>query len=392
MTGPLQGVRVLDLTRLLPGGYATLMLADLGADVVKVEEPGRGDYVRWMAPMAGEHSASHIAINRNKRSVTLNLKTDEGRALLRRLAPRFDVLVESFRPGVLDRLGVGYESMSAAHPGLVWCAITGYGCDGPRAGEAGHDIDYIGFAGLLGLTGEEGGAPVVPGVQVADLAGGGMSAVISILTGLLRRAATGRGDFCDVSMTDGAASWLSIHAAHHVATGELPQRGRMPLSGAFPCYRVYPASDGYVAIGALEPRFWDELCDALGRPDLRGDAYATGARRDRVIAELESEFSSKSRAGWAETFSGRDVCFAPVNDLSEALDDPQLRHRAMFFETEVPGVGRWTHVGTPIRLAACPADPLRSPPPGLGEHTSEVLAEVGVDEAGLEELRAARAI
>lgn len=392
MTGPLEGVRVLDLSRLLPGGYATLVLADLGADVVKVEEPGRGDYIRWTPPMAGEFSASHVALNRNKRSITLNLKIEAGRDLLLELGKRFDVLVESFRPGVLDRLGVGYDALSRINPRLVYCAITGYGQNGPRASEAGHDINYTGYAGVLGLVGEEGSGPVPPGVQIGDLAGGGMNSVISILAALLRRSATGRGDFCDVSMTDGAASWLSIHAGRYAATREDPKRGEMPLSGLFPCYRVYPAADGYLSVGALESQFWVAFCTGIGREDLAGDAFSVGRRRDEVIAELETELSSKTRSEWMKRLSGVDACVAPVNNLGEALADPQLRHRGMFFDADVPGVGPWTHVGNPIRLVGAPGDPTRLPPPGLGQHTAEVLAEVDIDPASLKELRATRAV
>ncbi|MDQ4057985.1 MAG: CoA transferase, partial [Actinomycetota bacterium] len=267
MTGPLEEVKVLDLTRLLPGGYATLLMADLGADVVKVEEPDRGDYIRWSPPMVGDHSAAHIALNRNKRSVTINLKSDEGRGVLLDLAEHFDVLIESFRPGVMERLGLDYDALRTRNTGLVYCAISGYGRDGPRAETAGHDVNYIGFGGLLSIVGGEGQRPVIPGVQIGDLAGGGMAAVIAVLAALVRRATSGEGDYCDISMMDGAMSWLSIHAAEFFATGSVPQRELMTLSGAFPCYRVYRAADGWLTVGALEPQFWTGLCDALERPD-----------------------------------------------------------------------------------------------------------------------------
>lgn len=383
---------MLDLTRLLPGGYATLLLADLGADVVKIEEPHRGDYIRFSSPPAGEHSAAHVALNRNKRSVTLNLKHDDGRRLLLRLAGAFDVLVESFRPGVMDRLGIGYDTLHRRHPGLVYCAVTGYGQTGPRAQSAGHDVNYIGYAGLASLTGAEGQRPVIPGVQVADLGGGGMAAVIAILTALHRRAATGEGCMCDVSMMDGALSWLSIHAAAFFATNIIPERELMPLSGGYPCYRIYRAADGYVTVGALEPQFWAALCEAIGREDLAGDAFATGARRDEVIAELDELFSGRTRAQWMELLGGRDVCVGPVNDLGEALEDEQVRSRNMVFDADVDGAGPWRHVGNPIRFAGLD-EVARSPaPPRLGEHTAEVLAEIGVDAAELESLRAAGAL
>jgi crotonobetainyl-CoA:carnitine CoA-transferase CaiB-like acyl-CoA transferase len=385
-------LRVLDLTRLLPGGYATLLLADMGADVVKIEEPGRGDYIRWTPPLVGDLSASHIALNRNKRSVTLNLKTDAGKELFTKLVPAFDVVIESFRPGVMDRLGVGWETLRTLNPRLVYCAITGYGQDGPRSQVAGHDANYIGYAGVLSIIGEEGRRPVVPGVQIGDLAGGGMAAVISILMALYRRAETGAGDYCDVSMMDGAMSWLSIHAAQFVATGTRPERERMHLSGAYPCYRVYPAADGWITVGALEPQFWAALCRAIGREGLLDDAFAMGERRDEVIRELDALFATRTRAEWMAALEGLDVCVGPVNDFDEAFADPQIRHRAMLVDGDLEGVGEWTHVGNPVRLSGSPGDVTRRPPPRLGEHTDEVLHEIGLAGSQIEELRAAGAI
>lgn len=391
-SGPLAGLRVLDLTRLLPGGYATLLLADLGAEVVKVEEPGKGDYIRWMPPMVGEHSAGHLALNRNKRSVTLNLKTGEGRSVFEELVPSFDVVVESFRPGVMGRLGIGWDALSRLHPRLVYCAISGYGQDGPRAGAAGHDVNYAAYGGLLGITGESGGRPVVPGVQVGDLAGGGMAAVVSILAALRKRDATGEGDFCDVSMTDGVVSLLSMHAAAFFATGETPRRGEMHLSGAHPCYRVYPAADGWLAVGALEPQFWTALCGAIGRPDLVDDGFSSGERGDQVVAELEVLFSTRTRAEWMDRFGDADVCVAPVNDFAETFADEQVRHRRMVVDDSLPGGVAWRHVGVPVKIAGAPGDVSRLPPPRIGEHTDEVLRDAGIGASRLERLRSTGAV
>lgn len=387
LTGPLIGLKVLDLTRLLPGGYATLLLADLGADVVKVEEPGKGDYIRWTPPIVGEHSAAHIALNRNKRSVTLDLKSPRGKDVFLDLAGRFDVVIESFRPGVMDRLGVGWDVLHERHPALIYCAISGYGRTGPRVAAAGHDINYIGYAGVLSIVGAEGGPPVVPGVQVGDLGGGGMAAVIAILAALHKRSETGLGDLCDISMMDGAMSWLSIHAGEYVATREVPQPGLMHLSGRYPCYRTYPAADGALAVGALEPQFWSELCRCIDRPDLEGDGFAQGERRAEVIADLSILFGQRTRAEWMEHFGDADVCVAPVNDFSEAFEDPQIRAREMVFESEVPGVGPWTHVGNPLKMTGAPGRVDRLPPPGLGEHTEQVLREEGFTDPEISSLR-----
>jgi alpha-methylacyl-CoA racemase len=384
----LEGVRVLDLTRLLPGGYATLLLADMGADVVKVEQPDRGDYIRATPPMVDGTSAAHIALNRNKRSITLNLKTDGGRDALLRLVERFDVLVEGFRPGVMDRLGVGYEALAKRSPSIIYCAISGYGQDGPRAQDAGHDLNYIGWGGVLSITGSADGTPVIPGVQIGDLAAGGMSAVIAILAALHQRSRTGLGTFCDISMLDGVVSWLSIHAAAYFATGETPSPDAMPLNGSYPCYRIYPASDGYVTVGALEPQFWSELCDALDRPDLLGDAFAAGERRVWVISQLESIFRSRSRRDWNEYLSGRDVCVGAVFDFEETLRDEHVRRRGLIVESEVPGVGKWPYIATPGARSA--GD--HRPAPAIGEHTAELLNEIGMSGPELESLRADGAI
>lgn len=389
----LSHLRVLDLTRLLPGGYCTLLLADLGADVLKVEEPGKGDYIRWMPPFAGDVSSGHLALNRGKRAMTLNLKHPRGPEVLRRLARGADVLVESFRPGVMDRLGVGYDALSAENPRLVWCAITGYGQDGPYRMRAGHDINYIGFGGVLGIVGERGRAPVVPGVQVGDVGAGGLMAAVGILAALAERERTGRGRFVDISMLDGVVSWLSVHAAAYSVDKEVPDRGAMRLSGALACYRVYRCGDGkHLAVGALEPQFWAALCKALGVPELIERQMAPTEEQDLVAARVQEVLETRPRDEWVRELADLETCVGPVNDMAEAFADPHVRARRMIVEAATPA-GPVLTTGNPIKISGdeTPSGPLPGPP-AMGEHTGEALAAAGYTPAEIDELRASGAV
>jgi crotonobetainyl-CoA:carnitine CoA-transferase CaiB-like acyl-CoA transferase len=379
MAGPLDGVAVLDLTRLLPGGYCTLLLADLGADVIKVEEPGRGDYIRWTPPMIDGESAAHRALNRGKRSITLNLKSPEGVSILKRLAESADVLIESFRPGVMDRLGVGFEALRSDNPALIYCAITGYGQDGPYRNLVGHDVNYIGYGGVLSLTGPTDGPPVIPGVQIGDLGAGAMMAAVGILAALHERSSTGMGRFVDVSMLDGVVSWLSVNAAAFLATGDIPKPGGEMLSGGLACYRVYRAGDGrYLTVGALEPRFWRALCSSLGCEDLVEAQY--GPDQEGMAQRLQDVFATRTRDEWVQAFEGIEACVGPVNDVAEALADPQVLARGMVAEVGGARVGP----GRPLKLALREA--LR-PAPGYGEHNAEVLGSIGLAEDDVAGLR-----
>ncbi|HLQ61914.1 MAG TPA: CaiB/BaiF CoA-transferase family protein [Candidatus Acidoferrales bacterium] len=380
----LQGVRVLDLTRLLPGAYCSMLLADLGADVVKVEEPGAGDYMRWLPPLRGGQGVTFNAFNRNKRSLTLNLKAEDGRELFKKLAARADVVMEGNRPGVMDRLGLGYGVLKHANPKLVLCSITGYGQDGPFRMRAGHDLNYMATAGGLGLNAPPGADPHPLGVQVADLGGGGLQAAVAILAALLAVERGAEGRHLDVSMTDTALSWVaaSLAQAQAQAAGEVAPGGGLRLTGRYACYRVYRCRDGrHYSVGALEPKFWQELCEAVGRPDLVPLQFAEGEDGERLQAELEAVFAARSRAEWEQVFEGRDVCCEPVLELDEVAAHPQVAARRLLRQE-------------PTGLEVAPAVPLgpgwrRLPPPGLGEHNAEVLAEIGVDAAQLARLRAA---
>lgn len=373
------GLRLLDLSRLLPGPYCSLLFADLGAEVIKVEEPGLGDYARSNLPHYGKTGvgAAYLMLNRNKKSLALNLKADAGKAIFRRLIRTADVLLESFRPGVMDRLGLGWEALRGENPGLVYCALSGYGQDGPYRNLVGHDINYMGYAGALAITGPRGGPPLMPGVQVADIGGGALMAAFAIAAALHHRARAGQGQFLDVSMTDGVVSWLANHYGPFFATGQLPVRGEERLNGGWVCYQIYETADGkHLTLGALEPKFWANLCALLGREDLIPHQYATGETRDRVEAELRAIFRTKPRDEWLRLLHSVDICAGPVLSFEEAVQDPQLQHRGLFQEVAHPAHGPIPQVAFPVKLSETPAR-ITSHPPDLGEHSEEVLKGLG---------------
>jgi crotonobetainyl-CoA:carnitine CoA-transferase CaiB-like acyl-CoA transferase len=393
--GPLEGVRVLDLSRLLPGGFCSLLLADFGADVIKVEDTGAGDYIRSWPPFHdgvedSARSALFLALNRGKRSIRLNLKSDAGREAFLRAAREADVVLESYRPGVLDRLGVGYQALRAVNPAIVYCAITGYGQDGPNRDRSGHDMNYLGLVGLLGLTGEADGPPIQSAGQIADLGGGAIMAAFGILAALHERERSGEGQVVDVSMADGALSWLALVAARYFAEDVVPRRGELELAGGLVCYRPYRCADGWVTLGALEPKFWQAWCRGVGREDLVEQQFAQpGGQTHR---EVEAIFAARTREEWRAFASEHDCCLEPVLDLDEALDSELVRAREMVVELDQPGAVKPVRLlGVPVKLSRTPGDANRRPGPALGEHTREVLAALGYDDDQIEAMLAAGA-
>ena len=337
-----------------------MLLADMGADVIKVEEPGTGDYMRWTPPLVEGQSALFDALNRNKRSVTLNLKAEDGRELLLALAKDAAVLVEGNRPGVMERLGLGWEVLHRHNPRLVMCSITGYGQDGPFAARAGHDLNYMATAGALGLNGPKHGAPVPLSVQVADIAGGGLQPAVAILGALVAVHRGEDGRWIDASMTDGAVGFMTLALAARAA-GEKVGRGDQRLADRYPCYRVYECrGGGYYSVAALEPKFWNALCEALERRDLIEQQFSED--RD-VHRSVESIFAARTRDEWERQLSGLDACCEPVLDIDEVPSHPQIAARGI--------VGRMRDG----RAAQ------------LGQHNAEVLAEIGVDSLRLKELK-----
>ena len=378
MSLPLDNIRVLDLSRLLPGPYCTLMLADFGADVIKIEEPEIGDYARWEEPKVGDRGgAVFYSLNRNKRSVTLNLKTEQGKKVFLELVKTADVVVESFRPGVMDRLGLGYEKLQEINKKLIYCAITGFGQTGPYAKLPGHDMNYLSYAGLLELQGEKGGKPVSSPTQIADLAGGSQMAINGILLALLERNKSGEGQFVDISMLDGSVSLMQTLLPNYLATNELPKRGESVLNGGKACYEVYATKDHrYLSVAALEPKFWIEFCRTIGEESLIDLLDGPQSEQDNMKKVIQDVIKEKTLSEWVTIFKNVDTCVAPVLNFQEMLEDPQVIEREIIIDVDYPEVGTLKQVGIPIKLSKTPGK-IRSSPPKLGEHNEEVFMEIG---------------
>ncbi len=379
MDQALTGLKVLDLTMNLPGPYMTWLLASLGADVVKIENPMGGDYARALMFGAGRGGSPYFeAVNRNKRSVGLNLKHPEGKRIFLQLVDKYDVLVEGFRPGAMERLDLGYETLSRRQPRLIQASISGYGANSPYRDRAGHDVNYLSLAGILGVTGTKEGRPVIPGVQIADLAGGSLMALSALLAAVVQRNRTGKGQFIDVAMFDGSFSLATMIFGGIDSGMEQPRPGNMFLNGRFPCYGVYETKDGrYMSIGALEPKFWQNFCSAVERDDLRGDQFGG----PDVVGAVKDIFKGRTQSEWIKLMKDHDCCCEPVLTLTEAADSDLIRSRGMI-STGSDGTRR---LACPLRLSGSPL-PKDIPAPQLGQHTREILMEMGVSEDQLASL------
>lgn len=370
--GPLAGVRVLDLTRLLPGPVATLHLADLGADVVKIEDHGAGDYARILGDGPDGISVFYRCVNRNKRGLRLDLKQARGREVLLRLARSADIVVESFRPGVSERLGIGYAQLSAVNPRLVYCAITGYGQDGPLAEAAGHDLNYIGLSGVLEQIGVEGGQPAIPNLQVGDLLGGALTAVMGMLAALFDAQRSGRGRLVDVAMSEAVLAHNLFPFFHLQSAGEVPRRGGDLLSGGDAGYGVYATADGrYMAVAPLEKKFWDLFCAALGRPEWKPLHGARGAAAAALRQQIEALFASREQAYWRDFFADVDCCVTPVLRVDEAVEHAHFVARGMTVQAD--GVRQYA---PPVKLSGWVFAVERAAP-SPGEHSAEILRAAG---------------
>lgn len=384
---PLEGIRVLDLTRLLPGPWCSQLLADFGADVVKIEEPSQGDYSRAAPPHYEEKSVYFMNVNRNKRSVTLDLKTERGTEVFFDLVETADVVFESFRPGVADRLGIGYDDVQAVNDDVIYCSLTGFGSTGPASEFAGHDLNIAGMTGLLRIHGQE---PKMPVLQIADY-GGAVSASLGILIALLgRERGASDGQHVDASMFDGALSWLTPSIADTFVDSDDPQ---IRVWGGSPRYNIYETADGeHLTVSLLEQKFWDRFCQLLGREDFINEDESVEARltshgefRDDYAEFLTETFASRPRDEWVELLQAEDIPCTPVYDMSEVLEDEQVRARDMIRTVEDPTEGEIHQLGPPVALSETPGE-IRSLAPDLGEHTDELLAELDYDETERAEL------
>jgi crotonobetainyl-CoA:carnitine CoA-transferase CaiB-like acyl-CoA transferase len=376
--GPLTGVRVLDLTRVLAGPFCAMMLGDMGAEVIKVEEPGKGDDTRSWPPFVGGESTYFMSVNRSKKSITLNLKAPEGREVLRKLAKKSDVLLENFRPGTMDKLGFGYRALARLNPRLVYCSVSGFGESGPEAHRAGYDLVIQAESGVMDLTGFADGPPVKVGNSIADLVAG-MSAAHGVVLALLARSRTRRGQKVEISMLDAMAALLTYQAGIYFATGQRPTRRGNAHPSIVP-YEVFTASDGFVALGVANDSLWQRCCTALQRPDLIADPrFDTVARRvenrDTLIPLLNGIMAARPAAEWLGRFEAAGVPAGRIKSVPEVCESPHLLARGMITTLPHPAAGKVTVMGVPVQLHSTPGS-LRQAPPRLGEHTDEVLRKL----------------
>jgi len=376
MPAPLEGLLILDFTRLLPGPFATQLLGNLGADVIKIEDPGLGDYMRTVPPSIQGISYAYLMVNRGKRSLSIDLKTKEGREILRKLVPKADIVMEQFRPGVMKKLGADYRTLAKLNRKLIYCSFSGYGQTGPAKDVPGHDITFEAHAGILGVGGEHDGRPAIPGVPMADLASG-FNAAMSVLAALRTRDRTGKGEFIDVSIFDTAVSLMVLNLARYLATGEEPVAGETLLTGTFPFYNLYETSDGgWLAVAVVEPKFWQKMCEILGVPELKEAQFSDERDKARVVTMLRSRFRSKTKAEWETLFTEANLPIVGVKTVAELVRDPQVKARELLPVVDVPGLWKMPVIGHPAKHTVSSTRNLARAP-AKGEDTEEILRSLG---------------
>lgn len=376
MGRPLEGMKILDFTYLLPGPFGTMMLADLGADIIKVENPSNPDLMRMVPPYLDGMSAAYAHVNRGKKSMALNLTFPESGEIVRRLVAEYDIVIEQFRPGVMEKFGLGYQALRAVNPRLIYCSLTGYGQTGSLARRAGHDINYMALSGIESFSGRKDTGPVLGGVQVADLGGGSKNLCIAVMAAYIRRLATGEGDYCDVSITDGAFSLSVFQAAGFLAGAPEPAREEDVLNGGS-FYDFYRTSDDrYLSVGPIEPKFLVNFLSSVGMGDLLGGGPLSSDKVAEAKREAARIIASKPLARWIEVFRGTDACVEPVRTLGEAVSNPPISERDMIISVRGDGGAEFRQIANPIRFASGPCNAARAGAE-LGRHTGDVLAAAG---------------
>jgi crotonobetainyl-CoA:carnitine CoA-transferase CaiB-like acyl-CoA transferase len=386
-TGPLKGIHILDFTRLYPGPLGTMMLADMGAEVIKIEDMNTPDYMRFYPPYIASESAGYLAVNRSKRSIALNLKHKKGVDIFFSLLATADIVVEQFRPGVMDEMGLGYEAARRVKDDIIYVSLTGYGQNGPYARDAGHDINYIGYAGILSTTGSRKTGPILPGAQIADVAGGAYMTIIACLSALWAREKTGQGQKVDVSMLDAILPLMTLQMAHYHAVGLAPAPGEAALTGGLACYGVYKCADGkYIALGILEEKFWKSFCKMVGRPEWIDQQFVIGEEAERLRGAIAALFKTRTRDEWIAAAKEYDTCLTPVLEIGEIETDPQVQARNMIIEQTHPVCGKIKGIGVPLKFSQTPAKP-SLPPPVLGKDTAAIMEEIGYKPEEIKTLR-----
>ncbi len=376
MPAPLEGLVVLDFTRLLPGPFATQLLCNLGADVIKIEDPGLGDYMRTVPPSIQGVSYPFLMVNRGKRSLAVDLKTKEGREILYALVPKADIVMEQFRPPVMKKLGVDYARLAKLNPRLIYCSFSGYGQTGPARDVPGHDLNFEAEVGILGVTGDHDGRPVVPGVPMADLASG-FNAAMSVLASLRTRDQTGKGEFIDISIFDTAVSLMVLNLARYRATGEEPVAGEALLTGRFPFYGLYETADGgWLAVATVEPKFWVTMCNLVGAPQLCESQFPSESEKPKVVETLRARFREKGTKEWEAIFAKANLPVTAVRTVAEMVQDPQVKERELLPIVDVPGLWKMQVVGHPAKHARTPTRNLARVP-ARGEDTEAILKSLG---------------
>jgi crotonobetainyl-CoA:carnitine CoA-transferase CaiB-like acyl-CoA transferase len=389
MALPLEGYRVLDLSAVFPGSLCTHILADLGAEVIKIESPAGGDPGRSIPPLVKKTGVFFHMLNRNKKSVTLDARDPRGRQILHKLVERADVFVENTRPGNLGKIGLGYDDLARINPRLIYCSITGFGQDGPFRDIPAHEINFLALSGILGLIGEKEGAPVIPDIQIAGAGAGGMNAAMGILSALLRRERTGKGQYIDAAILDGLTPFVALSMCLFMQNGKEHRRGESLVGGGYAFWNVYRTKDNrYISLGCWEKKYWENFCRAVNREELAREQFAPPPRQIEIIGEIRALFLERTKDEWLQFLNPNDICYAPVNSLEEALEHPQIRHRGLWFKGKHPEDGEIPQPGFPLKFNEDQPG-WRTPPPGFGEHTRQILDELGIGEGEFQELKAA---